>query len=138
LIFQEQNEPIVDPRTDCQGEEVSRAITATLHTWRQVRSQLSPVIGHQGFKVLYLRSVHLTCASFPWLAEAGEEVDPLDKLAKQMERETPEQAVQAGRAMLATFTGLVSVLIGESLTAHLLSGIGWDPISDTSPPELPK
>jgi hypothetical protein len=136
LIFQEQNEPIVDRRTDCQGEEVSRAITATLHTWHQVRSQLSPVIGHQGFKVLYLRSVHLTCASFPWLAEAGEEVDPLHKLAKQMERETPEQAVQASRAVLATFIGLVSVLIGESLTAHLLAGS--DHISDASPPELPK
>jgi hypothetical protein len=48
--------------------DASAFAEAAISTWQQMAAQLMPVIGTGGVDVLFNRSLHLTCISFPWLS----------------------------------------------------------------------
>jgi hypothetical protein len=135
----------VDRANDTPGALAAQIAAAALRTWKETHLRLSPVIGDQGFVLLYKRSVHLTSSSFPWLAnEPGKDAVPvppfnaplevhLRELAERLERVTPEQAAQASRAIFSTFTQLLNVLIGVGLTTHLLASVAPEDISGDTP-----
>ena len=102
---------------------------ATLSTWHQVADRLAPVIGVQGVNVLFSRTLHLTSATFPWLANAGDRGSNAAQLATLEARLAGcrlEVAREASCALLVTFTELLTTLIGEPLTGRLLSPV-WEP-----------
>jgi hypothetical protein len=104
---------------------------ATQHAWEEARTQLVPVIGENGFRILFARSLHLTRRDFPWLSRVPTPTDqPLADLKASYEGETAEHAREANVALLLTFTSLLHALIGKALTSRLLDPAG--PVSARS------
>jgi hypothetical protein len=99
---------------------------ATAATWRLVAAQLAPVIGGRGLEVLFDRALRITSATFPWLAvgNAGGSAAPLpDLVAERLACQRPAEAAEASYMLFLTFTELLMNLIGESLTARLLTPV---------------
>jgi hypothetical protein len=106
---------------------------ATLDTWRQVNSQLAPVIGIGGVEVLFNRAFQQTSAVFPWLAGAvvnGESAAPIDHLITRLAGQKPATLEEASVTVLTNFAELLSTLIGESLTDRLLAPVFASPRSE--------
>jgi hypothetical protein len=104
---------------------------ATAVTWRLLATQLAPVIGARGLDVLFSRALHQTSAGFPWLTVAvdrGGSASPLPSLMVCLTGQHAATAAEASYTLLLTFTELLAVLIGESLTTRLLAPV-WAPPS---------
>lgn len=123
-----------------EDAEANRVAEAVVRTWDEVAGRLAPIIGEQGFRVLYKRSLHVNASTFPWLAPA--QTPPADSpfadLRLRLERETPARAEEASRALFATFTGLLNTLIGEALTTRLLASVPGQGGPDEPPQEVPQ
>jgi hypothetical protein len=113
---------------------------AAVKAWDQLAGRLTPIIGQDGFRALYRRSLHLTAASFSWLSPpTTTSVDlPFADLGLRLQNETPARAEEASRALFATFTRLLNDLIGESLTTRILAPISRDGGSGDSTREISK
>jgi hypothetical protein len=101
-------------------------VEATAATWRLVAAQLAPVIGARGLEVLFGRALHMTSATYRWLAvskDRGGRADALPSLAECLARQDPATAAEASYTLLLTFTELLTTLIGESLTTRLLAPV---------------
>lgn len=111
--------------------DASKVAKATISTWLQVAARILPVIGAGGCDVLFNRSLHLTCISFPWLTIVGDHRDNVALLAnlkaRLAGRET-DAAIEASYTLLVTFVELLITMIGESLTESLLGPV-WLPPS---------
>jgi len=44
---------------------------AAINLWEQMATQITSIVGEDGFNSLYTRSVLLTRSTFPWLAAAS-------------------------------------------------------------------
>lgn len=89
--------------------------------WRFVQSRLAPIIGEDGFRILFARSLHRARIEHPWLArepQAGKDV--FSALKASLDAESPERATLAGGALMAHFLDLLHALIGEALASRLL------------------
>jgi hypothetical protein len=86
-----------------------------------VRSRLAPIIGEDGFRVLFARSLHRARIEHPWLAREPVPGDvAFSTLKASLESQTPELAAHASRALVANFNDLLHALIGEELASRLL------------------
>jgi len=86
-----------------------------------VRSRLAPIVGEDGFRILFARSLHRARAEHPWLAR--EVVSPDNSflsLTESLAFQPPERAALGIRALAAHFDDLLHALIGEELAARLL------------------
>lgn len=112
---------------------------ATSDTWTQMAAQLEPVIGTNGVEALFKRSLHLTSATFPWLASPdGERNASLTaRVAIRLDGCEADTAAQASHSLLVTFTELLGTLIGLSLTQRLLAPV-WRPPSPESARQRPQ
>jgi hypothetical protein len=91
--------------------------------WEQIAAQIISIVGEGGFAALYVRSLSLTQSSFPWLA--GDLLSPqtghrFAELKKCLESQEPAQASEANRLLVATFTDILALLIGEELTITIM------------------
>lgn len=87
-----------------------------------MRSWLAPVIGEDGFRILFARALHLTRHEFPWLAREPKLAGiPFAELKGSLEGQTLERAEEASRRLLAAFTELLNGLIGETLATRLMA-----------------
>lgn len=110
---------------------------ATLGTWQEVTARLAPVIGARGVDVLFGRALHLTSSDYPWLAFAWDHGDHATRLALLKSRLVGREAAvaaAASHALFATFTELLTALIGASLTDSLLGPVLASPLP-SRPPE---
>lgn len=108
------------PPAKSPGGNSSQSESA-LRRWEETRWRLAPVIGEDGFRILFARSLHLTRKTFPWLALPPKPTgQPFADLKASLERETQKHAEEAIRTLFATFIGLLHVLIGEALATRLL------------------
>lgn len=91
--------------------------------WRSLARHLSPLIGDNGFGALYGRTGRLLSQQFGWLT-TKQSSRSLDELFRTLEEDLagadPADAARANAALLATFTQLLSELIGEALTTRLI------------------
>ena len=108
-----------------------------MRTWNRVVSQISPVIGDDGVRVLYGRSLHLTKPAFPRFADLGSKQPhgSFNELLPRLERLDAAEAIDFCSALLITFTELLAALIGEGLTARLTE-LAW--ADDGLPPDPTK
>lgn len=119
---------VLSPRTE--GQAGSGAIAArTLWSWERVAFQLTPLIGEAGFRSLYARAVHLVIPNCPRLTPARQS-QPLEALLQKLKQDLEildsAEAVRTSNLLLATFTELLSTLIGESLTSRVLHSAWTD------------
>lgn len=101
---------------------------AAVSLWTQMAAQLILIIGAGGFDSLFARSVYLSQSSYTWLA-AGTELLRDDHrfyaLKKSLSDQPPTLAREANCLLLLTFTNILALMIGESLTTRILNS-AWD------------
>jgi hypothetical protein len=116
--------------------DASAVAEATLVTWQQVAARLAPVIGARGVDVLFGRALHLTSSAFPWLAIAwdhGDRAALLSILKSRLAGRETAAAAAASHALFATFTELLTALIGASLADSLLGPVAASAVPGTPP-----
>lgn len=114
---------------------------ATIATWRRVAEALAPVIGDMGVMALFERSLHLTCAEFPWLStvQRAPQIESSLKNLRQCladrERTDSSAVTAASSAHLYVFAERLAVLIGPSLSGRLLRPV-WSPPTGSASEEV--
>ena len=91
--------------------------------WEQMARKIISIVGEGGFNSLYARSVFLSQASFPWLADcplSAQSDQRFAELKKCFGAQAPAQACAANSLLLITFTDILASLIGEALTTSIL------------------
>ena len=110
--------------------QIARAVVGL---WDEIDDALTPIVGAGGVVALYQRSLHLTATAHPWLAIKANGGDPAN-LQSLLAQQSPADAAAGGSAFLLTFHGLLSSLVGPSLTERLLRSV-WAPLSSGPPPQ---
>jgi hypothetical protein len=105
------------------SQEVANAVAAAFRAFDEV---LLPIVGQRGVAALFKRTVHLAKQAHPWLSVSQEGVPTemdLAALTHGLGAQTATDAAAAGVRLLQTFCGLLSGLIGPSLTERLLRSV---------------
>ena len=106
-----------------QQADASEIADAMIGTWQEIVARLTPIIGRRGMAALYNRSLGLSAAAHPWLANAHDsslanlDLAALRSVLAQLSR---TDAAIGASSLVQTFTKLLTDLIGSSLTARLL------------------
>ena len=111
-----------------------------MELWPPLASELVSIIGENGFKSLFNRSIYLTCQTYPWLASGGQQSPKLQfaELHACFHGQNTSEANAANHTLLAIFTNTLATLIGEPLTITILNSAWKDATSDVSGEELQK
>jgi hypothetical protein len=115
------------------AQPTEKVADAAIGLWERMATQLVLIVGDDGFNSLYARSLFLAQSTFPWLATgplAPQSDHRFTGLRMNLEAETPAQAREATSLLLVTFTDILSSLMGEQLTTHILE-LAWgiDPLN---------
>lgn len=113
-----------------EGADVGQIACSAVSTWCKINDALAPVIGQRGVAALYERSLYLVRAEYPWLTpvhERGLELGAFRPLQAAMALQTRSAATATQGALLHAFAGLLSSLIGRSLTDRLLAAVSDEP-----------
>jgi hypothetical protein len=99
--------------------ELARSVLAT---WQAIDAELSPVVGRRGVAAMYQRSLQLSAPAHPWLAAAQGDLTGIDftALEREINRQSPGDAVTGARAALQAFHDLLVGLVGAALTDRIL------------------
>jgi hypothetical protein len=115
-------------RSEDAAAESARIAATAVRDWHEMSVRLSPIIGNEGFRLLFRRSLQLTATRFAWVGGVPALPDSLfSDLELRLKSQTPENAGEASAALVSTFTGLLHTLIGGELTARLLAPPARDP-----------
>ena len=112
---------------------------SALDTWAQMAALLEPVIGARGVDALFARSLHLVGKKHQWLGSSGVRGNGAASLAHiraSFESRDSSVSMDAACELLTTFNGLLTNLIGESLTTRLLATV-WLPSPSETQKEPP-
>lgn len=105
------------------AQHTEKVADAAIDLWERMATQIIAIVGEGGFDSLYVRSVFHTRIAFSWLA-AGALPPQADQrfagLKMSLDGQTPAQAGEANCLLLINFTDILSSLIGEQLTTHIL------------------
>jgi hypothetical protein len=107
------------PLPDVAGDEAR-----LLQPWHRIGGQLAALIGESGFCALFGRALRTLAVHNDWLGMHNERKSIAGLLRAyegDLARAEPARAAQANAALLDTFTGQLSTLIGATLTARLLA-----------------
>ena len=101
-------------------KRTSRVIDAAMGNWDLVQSRLSPIIGQDGFRVLFARSLHRARLEHAWLARDPAQIEaPFAALKRSLESQPAQSAADGSRVLVAHFNELLNVLIGKELATRL-------------------
>lgn len=112
----------------CQPPCGDRIVGHAIELWQSLATELVPIIGEEGFATLYLRSLHLTQSSFPWLATGDKQPEDslFSPLRTSLEQRPAPEAGKAAEHLFITFTSILAQLIGRSLTFNMLRAAWGD------------
>jgi len=106
------------------GDSSTQVAASAVRACEQLTYHLARLVGEVGIRTLIARSVVLTCARFPWLANTVPGTvsaeSPWASLRAAMELQDPQIASEAFVDLLSTFVELLGRLIGEGLVVRLL------------------
>ena len=114
-------------------------LNVTVHLWERLATELITLIGENGFQSLYVRSVHLTRATYPWIVE-GNPTHATEKrfagLRNSLADYDIEIASAANRLLLTTLVDIIALLIGDILMTRILCTAWTNDASDIAGKEL--
>jgi hypothetical protein len=105
------------------GAPAAQVTSLVAGTWRRVEASMAPIIGPAGVAALYKRSLLLAGRSHPWLVKLyddGQSTVDVEALMAVLAQQESDAAALGGGELLETFYGLLSSLIGSTLTRRLL------------------
>lgn len=88
--------------------------------WVAIAAELIPLVGYEGFFAMYNRSVSLTRARFPWIGPQKSDLKFV-ALKISLEKNEPNDALEASVELLVQFTNILDTLIGDDLTSGIIS-----------------
>ena len=94
--------------------------TLAVRWWSAIATQLIPLVGQDGFNILYSRSVSLAQTRFAWLAPQLPDLS-FTSLRACFATRGSDEALDACKELLFVFADLLAGLIGESLTASIFN-----------------
>ncbi len=101
-------------------------LNVTVHLWERLATELISLIGENGFQSLYVRSVHLTRATYPWIVE-GNPTQRSEKrftgLQNSLAKYDLEVASAANILLLTTLVDIIALLIGNILMTRILNTV---------------
>ncbi|MBA3696760.1 MAG: hypothetical protein H0W85_08410 [Methylotenera sp.] len=104
-------------------------IQNTIILWTKLADQLIPIIGNDGFAMLYARSLFLARTKFEWLP-APQVLDPaasrFDALSDCLRKQSITKSSKGSEALLCSFIDILTLLIGEPLTTSILHAAWGD------------
>ena len=108
-------------KSKSDSRDAAAEALSAIARWTSARARLAPIIGEDGFRILFARSLHLARAKYPWLSRdplAGDA--PFTGLQASLASRPSEQAKEGGRELMNRFTELLNALIGEELAGRLI------------------
>ncbi|MEN3278457.1 MAG: hypothetical protein V7631_4247 [Massilia sp.] len=91
--------------------------------WHAMMNKFRPLLGPLSTELLLVRALELSEAQFPWLGCAHERnvaLPPFDTLRSRLTQRTPQEIVDANRAVCTLFISQLVELIGPRLTERFL------------------
>lgn len=101
--------------------------------WEQMATKIISIVGENGFKSLYVRSISLNVSKFSWLTAynpKSETNNQFTELKLCLEKQTSNQIIEVNNQLLMTLTDILASLIGEPLTTNILCMAWGDAASD--------
>ncbi|NOT10408.1 MAG: hypothetical protein HOP23_00995 [Methylococcaceae bacterium] len=98
-----------------------------MNLWEPLATQIISIVGEGGFNSLFLRTIYLNQATFPWLAVSllsTQTNQQLMNLKMNLDKQAPAQLCEANSVLLITLTDILASLIGEPLTIRILQ-LAW-------------
>lgn len=114
---------------------------AMITAWHAIDDALTPVVGARGLVALYLRALHLAASDPALVSTEASSKRALSAattpalLQALIARHSPADAVAIANTFRQVFHGLLSSLVGPSLTERLLSLAATSSHSSTSAQE---
>ena len=108
------------------GADAPRIADSVVVVWHELEATLSPIIGRLGVAALFKRSVLLTAPAHTSLVAPHWEVEKegdFESLRASLKQQSVANAIATNGALLQQFVGLLTTLIGESLTERLLQSV---------------
>jgi hypothetical protein len=110
------------------GEDVT---DKAIIVWEQMAFKIISIVGENGFKSLYARSVQLNITKFSWLSSynpKSESNNQFNGLKLCFKRQAPSQILAVNFELLITLTDILASLIGEPITTKILC-MAWGDIA---------
>jgi hypothetical protein len=113
-------------------QQADNAVDIAITQWELMATQIVLIIGEGGFSALYLRSLHLAQATFPWLPSTSNSLSlqgdaRFEHLKTSLEGQSPELVSAANHLLLVTLTDILASLLGEALTIRILNSAWSNP-----------
>lgn len=109
---------------------------AAIQQWDHLAEKFNPLLGPDGVRLIYARSLELNKATFQWLPlplPPNSSRTLFAPLQARFESRPAVEVVAAQAALFRTFTDLLAALIGERLTTQFLrSAFAADDTHDNS------
>jgi hypothetical protein len=121
------------------AEEPLAKRAAAQRVFHNLSHRLAQVVTPAGSEALLKRAVHLSRATFPFLAgvqTAPSTASLLDRLLEAAANVEPSQAHEGFVMVLETLVALLESFIGEDLAFRLLRDIGPEPPTTPSTPPV--
>jgi hypothetical protein len=115
------------------AQHTEKVADAAIDLWEQMATQIVAIVGKSSFDSLYGRSVFQSRITFPWLAAGALPPQAAQRFAglkMSLDKQTLVQASEANRLLLINFTDILSSVIGEQLTTHILRSAWGNDASD--------
>ena len=99
-------------------------VLVSVELWANLATVLVSLMGSSGFSTLYRRNLRLVAQRFPSLAQSltdRDADDRFDELRKNLSELDSLTATVASLALLDSFLGLLSELVGEAITYKVLT-----------------
>lgn len=127
-------------------QQPEAVVATSLHLWQCLSLSLISIIGDSGFQSMYIRSLFLAAARFPWLPRSSHvamlkngnttRFDTLHAALAAQAQQDAHEAAEAGIVMLQTFVDILALLIGEHLTTSILVSAWGDVALDSAAKDL--
>lgn len=106
-----------------------KAAATAIVLWERMATEIIAIVGSGGFDSLYARSIFLSQTLYPWLVCSQASVSAEQRFAafkSSLEKQTPDVVIEANIRLLCTFTDILALLIGETLTTSILRSAWGD------------
>ena len=101
------------------GSSSEERSAAAAQVYDKLNAHLSPLLGPEGVRALFARSVKLSKPEIACLAELGG-FDGAEKLRACLQALDPQAATEAAAVLFGAFLDLITMFIGDRLTVQLL------------------